>query len=137
MKKQILIIGITLVLIIVGFSGCEEQDENREGIRLQNPNFYLNNNIVMNNCNTINQTNGTIWVNFTVTNMGGGGYCHPWARVYYDTEGYQSCGDGTVYNQTQYRSFQLLNNQSEVVSFVFTGINCANSGCYIFEYGPD
>ena len=72
MKKQILIIGITLVLIIVGFSGCEEQDENREGIRLQNPNFYLNNNIVMNNCNTLNQTNGTIWVNFTVPNMGGG-----------------------------------------------------------------
>jgi hypothetical protein len=226
MKKQLIIIGITLVLIIVGFSGCEEEltptmkneyskfygtwntnasdgqvwtfrtskelmvvsngttygvgtfdiraigiiwlfnpkviynyefSNNDRKLTLTvdggslghptalvltksgtppsssgNPNFYMSNPLVEDNCSAI-LGNGTVWVNFTIQNIGGSGSKVVYARIYQGIENFQYCPG--IFDETKMKTISLNNGQITNVSFVFIGIDCRNgSGCYGSNY---
>ena len=139
MKKQLLIIGIFCIFICVGLSGCNEEDTSRlEPSNTLDPNFYMSNGGYEDNCESVFPGNGTVWINFTITNAGGAGMVKAYAKVYQGIENYEFCGNGTIYNQTQQQGIYLSNEQSEDVSFVFTGINCATgTGCYGNNYWMD
>jgi len=92
----------------------------------------------LDNCESTYPGNGTVWVNYTVTNYGDRGRVVVWAKVYQGIENYQYCGNGTIYNESQWQEYELNNDESAHVSFIFTGINCATgTGCYGCEYWID
>jgi hypothetical protein len=145
MKKQLAIIGIIALLLCVGLSGCTNNEinnryENRTGTPL-----LLQSNIVLgfglasdNFLTAVNQSNGTVWVNFSFMNLGSRGGVTAYAHVYQGIGNYSYCGNGTIYNQTQSHKYSIENDEKVFVSFVFTGVNCATgSGCYGSRYWID
>jgi hypothetical protein len=99
------------------------------------PSFNADNFTMDDTCWPEYQKDGKVWVNFTVQNIGGYGAAVVYCRICQGTGDYQSCGNGTIYNQTQQRNIYLSNEQTKVISFVFTGINCATSSdCYGNNY---
>jgi hypothetical protein len=141
MKKQLVIIGIVTILVVVGLSGCggppktpddyqpPQGDSNNPPI-LQAVNFT-----VEDNCLPAFQKDGTVWVNFTVQNIGGYGEGVVYCRLFQGTVGYENCGNGTVYNLTKNTQMIYFPLNSEYnARFKFEGVNCENgSGCYKVE----
>jgi len=133
MKKKLVMIGITLVLIIIGFSGCEEQEENREGIPVMEPNYHIYALTYIDSCSSVDPQAppGTVWVNYSVTNYGGRRNAVAYAQVYQGIGEYEWCGNGTIYNQTKSQFIKLDQNGNIALSFVFTGVDCTQgSNCY-------
>ena len=144
MKKQLIILGIIAIFVCVGLSGCNSETEknleyNRTGIPLLPSNFVMGFCLASDNFLTaVNQSNGTVWVNFSFQNLGSRDQVWANAQVYQGVGNYSFCGNGTIYNQTQRHVYTLENNEAVFVSFVFTGVNCASgSGCYGSRYWID
>ncbi len=143
MKKQIIIIGIIAILVCVGLSGCNSEQEkdleyNRTGMPFLPPDFRVSGLTVIDNCESTYPQVGTAWVNFTVTNHGSAGYANVHCQVYQGILNFQLCGNGTIYNQTRITQIELGNEESKDVSFVFPGIDCTNgTGCYGYNYWID
>jgi len=133
MKKQIVILGIALLFVCVGLSGCEDNEKDSEGIPFMESDYRISNLIKMDNCGSVDPDAppGTAWINFTVTNYGGRANAWVYAQVYQGMEDYGMCGNGTIYNQAQREIISLDQYGTLQMSFVFTGIDCTQGiGCY-------
>lgn len=143
MRKQLLIIGIIVILISVGLSGCNSEQEkdlefNRTGVPFLPPDFRVSGLTLMDNCESTYPQLGTAWVNFTVTNHGSEGTAVIHCQVYQGILNYQLCGNGTIYNQTRSTRITIKNEESKDVSFTFSGINCENgTNCWGYNYWID
>ena len=136
MRKQLIVLGIILLFVCVGLSGCDTYNEDRTGISVLGLNFIVSDGIVTDTCASTYPQSGTVWVNFTITNYGGRGTICAYARVYQRILNYQSCGNGNIYNQTQKSQEYTLDQDASVdVRFVFTGINCTTgTACHGNRY---
>ena len=136
MKKQIVILGIALLFVCVGLSGCEDNKKNREGIPFIESDYRISNLIKMDSCGSVDPHTppGIAWINCTVTNYGGRGSTWVYARVYQGIGDYEMCGNGTIYNQTQSEMINLDQYGTLQMSFAFTGVDCTQgTGCYGVE----
>ena len=81
--KKLMSIMICILLVGIGLlSGCEGQEKYRTGQSPLQPNFIVSNGGVQDNCESTYPGNGTVWVNFTITNFGGQGGVAGRARVW-------------------------------------------------------
>lgn len=133
--KKLMSVMICILLVGIGvLSGCEEQEEHREGLPMMESDFHISNVIKMDSCASIGpqEPPGTVWVNYTVTNFGSRGNVWCYARVYQGIDEYAFCGNGTIYNQTKSQLItQLPQNGFIALSFVFTGVDCTQGrNCY-------
>jgi len=131
MKKQLVIIGIVLLFVCVGLSGCSLQENDK--LDLSDPNFKITSFTADDNCAAHPQL-GTVWVNFTITNDGGEGYgAEYYVRLYQGIEGFKFCGNGHVYNETIPTFVVMGHHESKEYGVIFTGIDCTN-GTDCFGY---
>jgi hypothetical protein len=134
MKKLMLVMICILLVGIDLLSGCEEQEEHREGLpTMQESDFQISNVYKMDSCASIGpqEPPGTVWVNYTVTNYGRRSNLWCYAQVYQGINEYDFCGNGTIYNQTKSQFITLPNNGFITLSFVFTGVDCTQGrNCY-------
>ena len=137
MKKQIVILGIALLFVCVGLSGCEGNEKDREGIPFMESDYRIITLMKMDSCGSVDPQAppGIAWINFTVTNYGGRGNAWVYARVYQGIGDYEMCGNGTIYNQTQNEIISLDQYETLQMSFAFTGVDCTQGiGCYGVEH---
>jgi hypothetical protein len=134
MKKQLVIVGIVLLFVCVGLSGCDDYVKHPPVLSSGDPNFVIMP-IWEDNFATVSQGGytGTVWVNVTVRNMGDDGSQTIWVEVYQGTGNYTNCGKG--YESHSQRSIYLAKSDGTVLTFIFTGVeNHNNSGCYGVKY---
>ena len=95
MKKQLVIIGIIALLVCVGLSGCNENTNNEEETEAPKGNFIVSP-VWEDNFPTVSEGgySGTVWVNVTVTNIGGDGWGTIYTEVYQGIGDYAACGEG-------------------------------------------
>jgi hypothetical protein len=140
MKKQLIIVGIIVILVCVGLSGCNSETEknlenNRTGTPFLPTDFRVSGLTIMDDCQSAYPQSATAYVNFTVSNHGSPGMRYVFCRVYQGILNFQLCGNGTIYNTTRTSTVQLENEESKQLSFVFPGIDCTNgTGCWGYEY---